>query len=55
MMDEKESDKIGRMGRSTKQPEDGMKSKRVENGIEKVGKGRKKSRKMNDEITECQR
>jgi hypothetical protein len=39
-MVEKQIDEIGRMGRSKKQKEDGMKSRKVENGIGDVGRTR---------------
>jgi hypothetical protein len=40
MMVEKEIDEIGRMGRSKKQKEYGMKSRTIEDGIGDVGKTR---------------
>jgi hypothetical protein len=38
-MVEKEIDEIGQMGRLTKQNEDGVKSRKVEDGIGNVGRG----------------
>jgi hypothetical protein len=40
MMVEKETDEIGRVERSKKQREDGMKSRKVEDGIGNVGRTR---------------
>jgi hypothetical protein len=42
MIIDKVTDEIGRIGRLRKQNEDGVKSKKIENGIRKIGRSRRR-------------